>query len=86
MKTVIKGILLIFLIISCSKSNETRKDVAKKNPEESKTVISKKYIFPDFINLSDSDFKKFEIGNNSKWFKFKDQKLIKRKLKSKNKK
>ena len=75
MKTVIKGILLIFIIISCSKRNEIEKNVVKKNSDESKTEIFKKSIFPDFINLSNSDFKKFEIGTNSKWFKFKNQKL-----------
>ena len=71
MKTVIKGILGILLIISCSKNNESKIRI----PDENKTEFSKKEIFPDFINLTDSDFAKFEKGNNSKWFKSKSQKL-----------
>jgi len=70
-KTVTKAILGILFIISCSKNNESKSVI----PDENKTEFSKKEIFPDFINLTDFDFAKFEKGNNSKWFKSKKQKL-----------
>src|SRR5690606_38254195 len=43
--------------------------------DEIETEISKKSIFPDFISLTETDFEKFKKGNNSKWFKFGNQKL-----------
>lgn len=71
MKNSIKGFLIVFTILSCSKNKKTNTE----NYDISKTELSSKSIFPDFITLSGSDFAKFEKGNNSKWFKSKSQKL-----------
>ncbi|MFI2744215.1 hypothetical protein ACG2LH_15885 [Zhouia sp. PK063] len=76
MKFTLNVILLIFLMVSCSK-NKKNHAVALQyiHTDKGKTLISKKTIFPDFINLSEADFEKFEKGKNSKWFKYHNQKL-----------
>lgn len=75
MKTLIKLIPMIFLIFSCSNNKESQKETLSIISDEIKTEIPTKSIFPDFIALTETDFHKFEKGNNSKWFKFRNQKL-----------
>ena len=75
-KAVLKGVLAIFLIVSCSKNNKSEQINSQKIAKINKIKIAEKTIFPDFIHLSETDFEKFANGENSKWFRFKNQKLF----------
>lgn len=73
MKAFTLGILVVLLSFSCSKNNENK--ISSKSQTDSKPKNIQKSIFPDFINLSETDFEKFEKGKNSKLFQYKNQKL-----------
>ena len=75
-KAVLKGVLAIIFIVSCSKNNKSEQINSEKIAKINKIKIAEKTIFPDFIHLSETDFEKFANGENSKWFRFKNQKLF----------